>query len=108
MNTQEAIEILEREVSGKLYDRHPYLDEALTYAIEIMKRGQWQPIETAPKDGTYVLVCEKDNSAIYEARFMWDDWFPAMQSDSDEYDPMKGFPSHWMPLPEPPQERKTK
>lgn len=68
--------------------------------------NKWQPIDTAPRDGTFVLVCEKDNSAIYEARFMWDDWYPAMQSDSDEYAPMKGYPSHWMPLPEPPQERK--
>lgn len=79
---------------------------ALQLAIEHMKRWQWQPIESAPKDGTFVLVCEKDNSAIYEARFMWDDWYPSMQSDSDEYGPMKGYPAHWMPLPEPPQERK--
>lgn len=106
MNTQEAIEILEREVSGKLYDRHPYLDEALTHAIECMKRGQWQDISTAPKDGAGVLlyIYIADNYYLqYTGSYHDGHWWVTNFSGEDEYWYM---PTHWMPLPEQPQERK--
>ncbi len=82
---------------------------------------EWQPIETAPTDGTEVLVWRQD-CGILLARFMcaaefltddelekmdeddaWqDDWFCAdfvsgSRLEGDE------VPTHWMPLPEPPK-----
>ena len=71
----------------------------------------WKPIETAPKDGTNVLV--------YERFPKWQKWV-----GKDEYDsyieigyyqdgdwcirahvpPWNNDPTHWMPLPEPPKE----
>lgn len=75
----------------------------------------WQPIETAPKDGTPVLILVegKITQAYYDSAFLeadgkrvyfWERWEPAWF----EYhgcgccsgDPVK--PSHWMPLPAPP------
>lgn len=78
----------------------------------MMDNDEWQPIETAPKDGTPILVFGKpqkhpnleswyDGSAIFTAE--WDaidesfcilggDWLGPFID-----------PSHWMPLPAPPK-----
>lgn len=77
----------------------------------------WQPIETAPKDGTPILLSNgvdvsfgnwiKEDFSIREIRDIegryvdqienqqeaqWMDWDGGMQPD----------PTHWMPLPPPP------
>lgn len=56
----------------------------------------WQPIETAPKDDTNVLVfCE---GLVWVASYyhgMW--WFEKRDDIS------LSEPTHWMPLPEPPK-----
>jgi hypothetical protein len=65
----------------------------------------WQPIETAPKDGTRILIASKEGvaSASWSCCIHWDpagDW-----SDSDEYATPAGHEiTHWMPLPEPPND----
>ena len=69
----------------------------------------WQPIETAPKDGTSVLMfypCGRhdhewnDFEGRYEAvmavmacddRGIWHGYYEATGPD--------GYPTHWMPLP---------
>jgi hypothetical protein len=72
---------------------------------------QWQPIETAPKDGTTVLVyCAADDGFnIIEAR--WHEfhrWKGEPNSCGWDVCPFEAdrstevFPSHWMPLPQPP------
>lgn len=66
--------------------------------------SEWQPIETAPKDGTNILVFTPKGKAragvVCGIHCGWwttlfDEW---TTSDGDcEMDP-----THWMPLPEPP------
>ena len=56
MNTQEAIKELENVIKWHS-DIHDQGVEALTHAIEHMKRGQWQPIESAPIDVDVLLYC---------------------------------------------------
>lgn len=72
--------------------------------------NQWQPIETAPKDGTIVLRPHttwgamavrhkrKDHSPEFTRGFSW------MSSDYTRLWPDEAFGPHWMPLPEPPKE----
>jgi hypothetical protein len=73
-------------------------------------RREWQPIESAPKDGTLILVtgrfganqrptpCDAWQRAPRIAWFeMHRTWlgFPSSKA-------LDGEPTHWMPLPEPP------
>lgn len=58
----------------------------------------WQPIETAPKDGARILGTDGHSvEVIYNARGTG--WF----NQSAEISMWRVFPpTHWMPLPEPP------
>lgn len=61
----------------------------------------WRPIETAPKDGTGVLVYLPDFCRVREAWFceetgLW----PADDPYDEDGEPCNvGLPTHWMPLP---------
>lgn len=61
---------------------------------------EWQPIETAPKDGTPVLLYATPrmevgywNVAVTDVGITG--WYPSMYWRR---------PTHWMPLPEPPED----
>ena len=74
---------------------------------------EWQPIETAPKDGTKILIGKVGSKLICTAHweiepewaykgsspcwasYMADDDYYSLYFDSD-------WPTHWMPLPTPP------
>lgn len=59
------------------------------------QRGTWQPIETAPKDGRKVLTYQHD-AGIRVAHCEGGEWWWCSYEYTCE-------PSHWMPLPAPPQ-----
>jgi hypothetical protein len=63
----------------------------------------WQPIETAPKTQArnravlvYVPGCEEDDERVMVARF-WGRWSTVEDGADIE-------PTHWMPLPDPPDD----
>jgi hypothetical protein len=69
----------------------------------------WQPIESAPKDGTYVLVTNGVAQASWVAKFVGERAFienPWMSMMLNLWhSPVRYFstiPTHWMPLPAPP------
>jgi hypothetical protein len=64
--------------------------------------SEWQPIETAPKDGAEILVCELFGGSMISVPARWKDgrWRLVWVSWSDESDEID--PSYWTPLPEPP------
>lgn len=90
-------------------------------ADEISRLSSWQPIETAPRDGTEVVcwrngwqhptfLCYRENSRISAGRKrglscgnMVDAYFgdPNELDDYDLADPANA-PTHWFPLPQPP------
>ena len=67
---------------------------------------QWQPIETAPKDGTKILgawpqLRKHKWWTIQPVFFHCGDWIHGWDEDED----LALHPTHWMPLPEPPKNR---
>ena len=74
--------------------------------------SEWQPIETAPKDGAAVLIyqpADTDNDlpaviqvARYEATLFEPNIFRWIEAEGEQYETYS--PTHWMPLPAPPSE----
>jgi hypothetical protein len=60
----------------------------------------WQPIETAPKDGTEVDLWVPDDGRFTNCWFMDGIW---LQTEDGNTYSTGGAPTHWMPLPQPPQ-----
>jgi hypothetical protein len=64
----------------------------------------WQPLETAPKDGTVFLVFDKAKGWISQCQWVQSKknrgFWGVVDWSSDEY-PGNGpiEPTHWMPLP---------
>lgn len=71
----------------------------MTNDIATVAGRGWQPIETAPKDGTHFLCLRADGKMTVAFR-------RNPSSRTDEILSMPGlyaqFANHWMPLPEPP------
>jgi hypothetical protein len=65
---------------------------------EIKKQSaMWQPIETAPGDGSRILICTESGHVLiagWAVKLNVSGWW----NDN---------PTHWMPLPEPPEENKS-
>lgn len=65
--------------------------------------SEWKTIESAPRDGSHILAW---NGEIALMRFIsGDDYALWVYADTslDEICPEPDQPSHWMPLPNPPQ-----
>jgi hypothetical protein len=88
------------------------LDTSIDYTswdiseAESIEMTEWQPIETAPKDGTAILIWPAnasfygDEATSYVVR--WHDWKEAwIEASGEEYAAF--YPTHWMPLPAPPK-----
>lgn len=71
----------------------------------------WQPIETAPRDGSFVLLWAPDY-ADRPGLGQWCEVVAAWSSDIGTMDDGPGIltdecdgPTHWAPIPEPPHAR---
>lgn len=72
--------------------------------------SDWQPIDTAPKDGSWVLLwLPSPRSYLVKARWLdseeyvddiWHEW---QQQGGDRVRCILPGPTHWMPLPKPPK-----
>lgn len=70
----------------------------------------WQPIETAPEDGTWILLAAKDdreeNLAVQSG--FWSYTYDGWRDFRNDSCAIGGFePTHWMPLPSAPPAPKT-
>lgn len=92
--------------------RESQLREALRQCDRLLCAGGWQPIETAPKDGTFILVTgfnygapEKGRhyavAAWCERRGSWHE-----EAEWDENYSCLAYLAHWIPLPPAPEPAK--
>ena len=79
----------------------------------VEEASRWRPIETAPKDGTHILLYYPERDCCIGGSYVeitdgdwetgykrWMEW----QVDDELYVGDEGYsPTHWMPLPTPPQ-----
>ena len=78
----------------------PYEVLTLIAAVRsLQEKAKWQPIETAPKDKTVVLTFtdSEGRHAIFPA-YYWESYSRWLQIEGPF-----AAPTHWMPLPEPPE-----
>lgn len=69
----------------------------------------WQPIETAPKDGEPIQIFVPHGfiGSLWDQRILQATWYSnhqkwvALGQDTK----LEHKPTHWMPLPEPPQDK---
>jgi hypothetical protein len=103
---------------AELFERYADELDALADALarSASERGrEWQPIETAPRDGTFVDLWFPHNGETLQSRRVADcRWLKIKAFEADSLYAwfaqsggrafrMDG-PTHWMPLPEPPHE----
>jgi len=98
------IELVEKKYNAMIKERNDLADEVDRLTSHILNDGafqEWQPIKTAPIDGTRIIVARNElvepvTEAVWsfvECKFVTPlvrEWFQ---------------PTHWMPLPSPPQEK---
>lgn len=108
-------------MAGNLLDELRYWEKnngapVFREAIDELKRYQWQPIETAPKDGTEILgwredcgyllirwscaeefLTESEASGWNEDDLFLEDWFCADFISGERLEGSEA-PTHWMPL----------
>lgn len=63
--------------------------------------SEWKPIETAPNDGTKILVHYDDGETILDENTCGTNWKPYR---GRHHNPCVSTPTHWMPLPPPPHD----
>lgn len=79
-------------------DKPKWLD--VDRLLEVIDQREWQPIETAPESGRFLVympdgALHQIQAAHYEPNFK-------IIGDHFAYEQSK--PTHWMPLPDPPEE----
>jgi len=68
--------------------------------------SDWQPIETAPKDGTNILLFNRAGNVaagLWLSGALGTGWFLRGGNRPDTFFNEHFGPTHWQPLPEPPK-----
>jgi hypothetical protein len=125
MPTQAEIKAAASSIRIMLPNMHDDVVSAIVkISLESAERARWQPIETAPKDGTLLwLEVEYDhvdlhahplaltegglattighNNVAHDGDDVWH--LAGWCWSQDRYTEGKGSPTHWQPLPSPPE-----
>lgn len=99
---QAAVLELCTELTACAHESQPPVAEAFAYAVEKLRelcaQYGWQPIESAPKDGTPILVITRDGDVLSVKHYANNCW--QLTFDCAVY---VDDPAGWMPLPKVPK-----
>ena len=101
----EAFRIVVRETKKGIKQR--VTDSLPASAQATTKVQQWQPIETAPKDGTNILLVNRIGNVatgLWQGNGEYEGWWLRGGNRPNTFFNHHYGPSYWMPLPEPPTE----
>jgi hypothetical protein len=73
-------------------------------AEAVARERAWQPIETAPKDGTRFLAYELGQAEYRVYECWWQDDFSNWSGWQNDWD-SEPEPTHWRTLPSPPEQQ---
>lgn len=74
--------------------------DLLRELIARRKADEWQPIATAPRDGTCILAYYAADAGVYDV--CWDDALGWVSHDYEITNFMQSDLTHWRPIPAPP------
>jgi hypothetical protein len=105
-----------------LWRFHPPLPngEQTMSAYTVIRKANWQPIASAPRDGTWIMIlcaesiqeADMPKPCVFTARWVtaWHEWWESVSETRKELRKEDAsrwscyeYPTHWMPLPEPPK-----
>lgn len=84
---------LESKITRLVEDADEYVEKIQ----QLESAQQWREIETAPKDGTHILLFVGGECVTAYYQYTW------FLVESGEFVCDAGKPTHWMPLPAPPK-----
>lgn len=61
--------------------------------------SEWQPIETAPKDGTYVILARIEPEEIEICGGAWNLYPKPGEHGLNGFEAYLSQPTHWVPVP---------
>jgi len=79
------------------------LEHMLNEIDRLKSLDQWQDIATAPKDGTWMLVTWIDGNTVWDRIPSVVKYLPESSSFWDGGEGYYHRPTHWRPLPDPPE-----
>lgn len=82
------------------------MDTEQTVKDAQIARNAWQPIATAPMDGTEVLI-GLTNTWVFAARWIEGEGWYEVNNDPTDHWGQQWYPTHWMHFPNPPTRKET-
>ena len=111
MNKEEALKILKQHNEWRRGNEDVEMVDVKEFglAIRALQYEDWQPIKTAPKDGTKILALLPQEEAYHGYRigvaaYEEKEWY--MVHDYEYYYGRCKNPTHWKPMPELPKKDK--
>lgn len=96
-------------LAAELDEAHWQIVYLINELANITRRSQWRPFGTAPEDGTEILAYRQDSGVIV-VHFVSPSDYNSDGDDEPEWFTITGehlcgdeLPTHWMPMPSPPE-----
>lgn len=91
---------------GEVVERDYRVVSEYIAALEAAEAVKWQPIETAPKDGSKFLILTRIGEVLDGWRQKNHQGFERIDHSREcySYFCLEHEPTHWQPLPQPPKE----